>query len=414
MLLSAFALWSQPATTTQPNPAQTPAAYAWSEIIARGTVIGNRVFDTTTRYTNQIAVGDDGVIIGAKFPDPARVGVTGLYNVSASQVIVETGESINGSIIESLSNAHASDVQLDLAHDVTFLATFSGAGCANPTGNCAGLFIREHSGARKLLAVEVNGNGTYYLNAEGKITAPPGAWIVPPVTTSKTATNGADSQKKGILHEIGEHVDINILSWWRKGPLSGTVNVHSAATNGNEQQAVLKQQGQSKTAFAPDGSFKVESMPRAPTCAAPPGFPLPWDDLGNAAGPVLYTLADPGGFAAARYIPTGRPPAAGSWGRRVFFSTNCRPIGMSLWDRSGRGVLEFHTPFGLAFYLDQASGFYKFAGVESVAPPTSGEIDSELRISKRGCEILLPVTYVLGGKAVLRGRPLSMANCPKQ
>jgi hypothetical protein len=412
--LGAIALEAQQLTTNQRPPAQAPAAYSWNPIIPDGSVIGNHVFDNkTTRYTGQIAVGDDGaVIVGAEFPDRKRVGITGLYNLSTLEVIVETGDSINGSVVETLGS-RPSDVQLDVAGDVSFRGAFSGAGCANPSGNCEGLFLREHSGARKLVAVEVNANGTYFLSSAGKITGTPGAWIAPPVTAAKPAASGADG-KASWLKKVKPYVNV----WFPAKRLPGGVVIQGGAgsANGNEQQqAVLKEQGQSKTAFARDGSFKVEAMPAQPNCATPPTFPLAWSDLGSAAGPIAFVRADSGGFPASRYVPQGRPPAQGPWGRRTYYTSACTGVAVALWDSSGKGTLEIVTPVGRVLFLNEDNGKYRLSGVEDVEPPAPGTpIDSLMHITRKGCEVLLPVAFAKGGKAILRGVPLSMANCPTQ
>lgn len=417
LLFALSAIGQQPMTNQTPP---TAASYIWTPVISDGTVIGNRHFDNkTTRYApGPYAFSDDGsaAVIAAQFPDPQHVGITGLYLSNPPSVVVEQFDVIDGNTIEAIINSRNSDVQIDAAKEVAWRARFSGKSCAS--GNCAGLFLREPSGLRKLIAIEASGTGTYFLSQEGKIAGPAGAWTAPPVITTNSNASGGDSKKKGIFRTLGGYVSGTVwlpIPVGKRGGGSVAVSTTANSTNTNQQQAVLREGQTSKTAFAADGAFKLETMPPAPNCAVPAAFPWPWDDLGNASGPIGFSRTDPGGIAAARYVPVGRPPAAGAWGRSTYYTRNCIEIAVALWDGSGKGTTEIDTPIGLVTFLDQKLGVYKFAGLDDVAPPASGRIDTEMSISHR-CEILIPIAFAkLGaGKAVLKGSPANKANCPQQ
>ena len=344
--LGAIALEAQQLTTNQRPAAQATAAYLYSPIF-NDVEIANHHFDRTTRV-GPIEVSDNGTVLAtAEWPDTRHVGIKDLYLSSPPSVVVEEWENINGTVIEQLINSRSGDVQIDTSNNVAFRAKYSGNGCASG-GTCGGLFLKSANGVPKLIANEVNtANGTgVYLLIDGKIAAPVGIWTAPIVTTASSDAGGAAEKKHGgALGAIFTHAGA-VIGGMIRGPRGTwvTLNGNSAPNSSPkpEGQQAGTRQGQA-SAHVP-AAWKPEPMPAPLNCAAPPAFPLGWtSDLANAAGPIAFVRADGGGFAPSRYVPVGRPPAQGSWGRRTLFSADCRPIGVALFDGSGRGVLGHST-----------------------------------------------------------------------
>ncbi len=390
---------AQQAAPAQPAAVSAPD-FEFTPVVANGTVIGNRHFDKSARYTGSAGLAENGTaVFMVEWPDLHKGSVKGLYT-SAPDVVVEEGDVLDGSAIVQLTNSRASDVQIGPSGEVAFRAVFSGKGCAS--GTCGGLFLNK-----KLQAIEVNGTGTYYLTPDGKIAAPLGVWAAPTANVTGSASSGADSKTPGgILNHIWGTV---------QGPV---INIHGIRIGGGASTTPTQQTGQQgqksrQVQVSAPTVFKPEPMPVQANCQPLGSFPLPWSDIANGAGPIALSRTD-GPFGGERYVPAGRPRAT-NWRRTTYYSADCRPIAIALSDGSGRGTLEIHTTVGLVAYLDQARGVYKLNGAEDVAPPASGNpLDADLRLNRR-CEILLPVTYAkLGaGKALLKGIPLKRSNCPE-